>query len=419
MPTIAARSTSDFHERVRSLQRRISALTGLRDLVRLPAAVDLTSSQWSALQAALSGRTRQLRCQLTRVVAMQDATAGTESQINQLLGQMELDLNRAYEIYDTYLDVLSQRLVPGLGPLLAGCDVLAADVMKRPDPLLQMVEAPLVYCDRGFGASMLRAEVEFPDGTLNPMPLIQIPYARLQEKCNLTSILHEAGHEISHRLQLARILGNAVYESLTERGCPESVCQLYQRWCHELVPDFIGFCASGLAAAATVRDILTLPDRQVFRLDWFDPHPPPFIRVLVSIECCRQEWGRGMWDDWEVQWLRWYPLQSVSDDQAEMLKLCLDAVSAVVRTLRTTRIAALQKHTIAQLFDMDKVHPIRLRQIAQAQLQGKAAWETPCVQLGVFYVAQQLAPRSSDSIATATHRWLSQLSVNRKNTLNY
>lgn len=64
-----------------------------------------------------------------------------------------------------------------------------------------------------------------------------------------------------------------------------------------------GFCNCGAAQASSVMEILTLPGRRVYRVSATDPHPPPFLRVLIAFEWCRHEWGRGDWDDWEREWI--------------------------------------------------------------------------------------------------------------------
>ena len=76
--------------------------------------------------------------------------------LNALLGDLELDLSTSFGFFDTYMDVLTQRHAPKLGRLLAGCDALAWEGIRRDHPAWQIVERPLVYCDRGFGASTLR-----------------------------------------------------------------------------------------------------------------------------------------------------------------------------------------------------------------------------------------------------------------------
>ena len=59
---------------------------------------------------------------------------GSRRQLNNSLGQMELNMSKAYAFFDTYMDVLTQRHTPELGALLAGCDVLAWDAMRKEHP---------------------------------------------------------------------------------------------------------------------------------------------------------------------------------------------------------------------------------------------------------------------------------------------
>ena len=59
---------------------------------------------------------------------------GSRRQLNNSLGQMELNMSKAYAFFDTYMDVLTQRHTPELGALLAGCDVLAWDAMRKSTP---------------------------------------------------------------------------------------------------------------------------------------------------------------------------------------------------------------------------------------------------------------------------------------------
>jgi hypothetical protein len=59
---------------------------------------------------------------------------GSRRQLNNSLGQMELNMSKAYAFFDTYMDVLTQRHTPELGALLAGCDVLHGMPCARSTP---------------------------------------------------------------------------------------------------------------------------------------------------------------------------------------------------------------------------------------------------------------------------------------------
>jgi hypothetical protein len=333
--------------------------------------------------------------------------------LNGVLGEIELDLSRSFIFFDTYMDVLSQRHLNALGPVLAGCDVLAWAAIKRNHPALRIVEPPLVFCDRGFGASIIRESVTLPDGTANPVPLIQIPYSRLREKCNLTSILHEAGHQALVRLGLVKTLAVAFRQALARFG--QSIRELFALWSSEIGPDFWTFCASGLAAAAGIREVLALPASHVFRVSWTDPHPPPYLRVLLAFECCRQQWGRGPWDHWESEWKSLYSLPGTSTEVRKLLEEGLQCVPVLVRTLLTTRFGALNGRTIPQLFDLAALVPATLNAAAATARSGvlRLAGLAPGVQLAVFRVVREQGIYPERALDRVMTDWLIKLGTRR------
>jgi hypothetical protein len=322
-----------------------------------------------------------------------------------------LETSSAFVFFDTYVDVLTQRHTPELGPMLAGCDVLAWDAMKRNHPALSLVEPPLVYCDRGFGAAIIREQIPFPDGSPNPMPLIQIPYSRLREKVLLTSILHEAGHQALALLGLVDVLPRVLRAALARRGAPENVRDLYALWSSEIGPDFWTFCLAGPAAATGVRDLLALPPAHVLRISWTDPHPPPYIRVLLAFELCRQQWGRGPWDELEREWMVLYPLSRLAPATRAMLEAAVKQVPAVSRALLTTRFHALGGNTLTSLFDLNVLEPASLRMRAKTGRPGVGI--PPGAQLAAFRAMRDDNVLDEDALDRQMTKWLVELGSNR------
>ena len=275
-----------------------------------------------------------------------------------------MDLAKGFAFFDTYMDVLTQRRSSKLGATLGGCDVLADDAMRRKHPALQSLEPPLVYCDRGFGAAIVRESVPFPDGSPNPMPLIRIPYSRLREKANLTSILHEAGHQALTRLGLVQRLGEALRGALARVSAPRAVGNLYALWSFEIGPDFWGFGLSGVAEAASVRDLFALPPGPALRVSFTDPHPPPYLRTLLTFDWCRRAWGRGPWDAWEREWRELYPLDRVPPATRRVLIDARRVVPVVGEALFNTRFTELGGRTLVDLFDLESVSPANVRRLA-------------------------------------------------------
>jgi hypothetical protein len=395
-------------ERVGSLRWRIGGLGQLRQLLPLKPHIVL-ARQWDVIEQQADKTRKRLLDRVERVTrTLPGADVAVAQKAADALGSIEMELTYAYSFFDTFMDVLSQRLSPALGEVLAGCDRIAAEALKRDHVALRAVEPPIVYCDRGLGASVLREGIKFPDGTLNPLPLVQIPYARLQEKYNLTSAIHEVGHQALVLLKLSGPLSRALSETAKHVGAEPAVAELYGLWASELGPDFWAFCASGAAQTATIRDILSLAQAQVVTLSTHDPHPPPLIRVLISCAWCRELWGRGPWDAWERSWRDLYPLRDSPKAAMALLEQALRHVPQVAKAFLTTKFAALERRRIVDLFDMAAIEPTAQRMLAKRTTPLNDALPL-AAQLGVFRWQREEGV-SEDKIDAQMTDWLVRLS---------
>jgi hypothetical protein len=408
-----------LQQRAEALHFRIRGLTTLRRLVDLPAGLDVTPRQWAILEPQLSAAAAQLTSRLktaTNQLLPRVHNAGARVRLNAALGRIELDLAKGFAFFDTYMDVLTQRRATELGAVLGGCDVLAYDAMRRPHPSLDAIEPPLVYCDRGFGAAIVRESVPFPDGSPNPMPLIQIPYSRLREKSNLTSILHEAGHQSLTRLGLVRKLGVAIRDALTTASAPGGIRDLYALWSFEIGPDFWGFGLSGMAEAASVRDLFAMPPGPALRVSFTDPHPPPYLRTLLTFDWCRRAWGRGPWDEWEREWIELYPLGHLPPGTRRLILDARRYATVVGAALFEAKFPELNGRALVDLFDLDKVSPANVRRLAGAIRSGVLDLRglSPCAQLAVFSAVRDSRIVSDEYLDRIMTEWLRRLSAQRR-----
>lgn len=409
---------NSFKRRTASLRMRIEDLSSLRKTVALPAEHDITERQWFVVESELKAveirLTRRLK-RVTREYLPQLNNKRSARILNALLGEIELEMAKAFTVFDTYMDVLTQRLTPELGYLLAGCDVLALDAIKKDHPALEIVESPIVYCDRGFGASTLREGVKFPGRGYNPTPLIQIPYSRLKEKCNLTSIFHEVGHEALVRLKLNTEFPKALTAAMRKAKAPSALSDLFALWCSEIGPDFWTFCSCGMAQAATIREIIALPPKQVFRIIWSDPHPPPYLRALISFNWCRQVWGNGIWDDWENEWLEIYPLNEAPLEMRELIYKARKFVPIVGSVLLKTKFPTLGGKTLPELFNLSAVAPLELKRILKNSEKGKLNLKglSPSTQLAVFRLIKEEG-KPEETLDKTMTEWLLKLGKSKK-----
>ena len=407
-----------FQKRYESAGRRIKIISSLRKLINLSDEDDITDGQWSAIESQLFSSQKQLMYRLKSAgkhfFPLLDKPEAA-LQLNSVLGKLDLDLSIAIIFFDTYLDVLSQRKIPRLGRILAGCDIIAWDALNKDHPALSIIEAPIVFCDRGFGASIIREGASFPGNIKNPLPLLQIPYSRLSSKHELTSIIHEAGHEAMTRLDLVRLLPSVIRSGLTALDVPNNIAELFGLWSSEIGPDFWTFCSSGIAQTSTIKEILSLPPSNVFQVSWLDPHPPAYLRVLLSFEWCRQQWGRGEWDDWEKEWDMLYPLDSASKGMRKILKVGKRCLPAVSKILFNTRYKVLNGRRLPDLFDMTKLDPTNIKKIVESMDSGKLDLSkiSPCVQLSVFRMMRDRKKFSEDFIDRIMTDWLIKLGKSR------
>jgi hypothetical protein len=367
--------------------------------------------QLAAASARLSSRVRRA----TDALLPRAGEPRAARRLVAALGQIELDMATAFTFFDTYMDVLTQRASPELGTVLGGCDMLALEAMRRDHPALAILEPPLVYCNRGIGAAIARESVPFPDGTPNPMPLIQIPYARLKEKHNLTSILHEAGHQALHRLQLVAALPRLLGAALDRAGAPETIKQLYGLWAFEIGPDFWAFGLSGVAEAAAVRELFALPSGHALRISFTDPHPPPYLRALLCFDWCRRAWGQGVWDEWERDWLQMYPLERAPGETRRLLVQARRFIPVVGRALFEGRFRLLGNRRLLDLLDLAVVAPANLQRIAAGHagvldLGGLSA----CAQLAAFRMVREWHDIPEDRLDRMMTAWLVRIGAGRR-----
>lgn len=405
---------NQYRNRIDSLINKIKVLSSLRKIVALPPELDISERQWSVLESNLfATQARLLQQLMTKSQEYLKTISEPESEIafNSLLGKIEIDLSRALTFFDTFMDILTQRNTAELGAFLAGCDVLAWDALKKDHPALDIVDPPLVFCDRGFGASILREGVPLPNGGRNPMPTIQIPYSKLREKYNLTSIIHETGHEAMVRLGLVTSIPKELKSALLNAGAPKTIQDLFAIWSSEIGPDFWTFCNCGIAQASSIKEILSLPPNQVLRVSFTDPHPPPYLRILLSFEWCRQMWGAGQCDEWEKEWLFLYPLDNVESNTRKILELGKKYLYVVAKTLINARFRTLYEKNIPSLFSVDSVAPWKIDSLIRKSESGilDLTGLSPCIQLCLFRTLRDTSRLSESVIDKMMSIWLIQL----------
>ena len=131
---------------------------------------------------------------------------------------------------------------------------------------------------------------------------------------------------------------------------------MFCNWASEIGPDFWTFCCCGTAHALTIKEILSLPSKYVFKVSKFDPHPPPFLRVLLAFEWCRQMWGNGKWDNWQREWIEFYPMHMAPERSWRIFEIGRDLLKIISKILFTAKFSSLNWKSIPSLFDFKSIY---------------------------------------------------------------
>ena len=271
---------------------------------------------------------------------------------------LRLNFHNALAQLDLFSEVITQRSENETGVLLAGLDVAAAEALLIPGDYFQ---APPVICQvhRGLGGAIRRARTRLPGGGDNPVSIIRIPRERMVGYGIASSLVHEVGHQGAALLGLVESL-RASLQRLRSRGDHRLGWTLWERWISEIVADFWSICKVGIGSTLGLIGLVSLPRRFVFRCSTDDPHPFPWIRVLLSCAIGQRMYPDPQWGQLAGVWQAMYP----TDDLAAGLVGAIEDLRATlpefVSLLVDHRPRSLRGRSLgAVLYSADR-HPDRL-----------------------------------------------------------
>ena len=401
--------------KIEALKARTDLLTGLHKVVPTDKQSTISAQQWYAINNQLNAVTNKIHQQITNYTnryLLHDTDKNVKSNLVNALGEIELELSQAYNFYDTYMDILTQRLSPVLGPLLKGCDIIAADGLKH-EYLTEVTRHPIVYCDRGFGASILREGVSISN-TKNPVAFIAIPYSRLAEKYNLISIYHEVGHQALNKLKLITPFQQMYALCAKNAGANELLQGMFSNWSKEIIPDFWAFGHTGMGHTSSMRDVLLVPHLMAMNISPYIQHPPSYLRFLISVEWCRYIWGRGIWDEWQDEWESFYPIKNLDTVNKELILKAKQILPKIAKATLTTRFKKINNKTICSLFDFENISPTNISKCKNQKHFNNQAIGT---QLAYYRIERDRKNSSIDQLNSIIHSWL--ININNQSNLNH
>jgi hypothetical protein len=269
---------------------------------------------------------------------------------------------RTATLVDFYGSAVNTRTNPHIAALLRACDEMAVRSMAQVlDPLGKTTPPVLTYLDiEGLGAAILKQGLRLWDGgTLSAVAAVKIAFHNLGRP---TALIHEAGHQFAHITGWNEELATALERGL--RGASSEVAEVWGSWASEIAADTFAFAYTGYAAVVGLCDVLSGDEATVFQPRPGDPHPTPYVRVLLGTEMCTRFYGAGPWDDLASAWARSYPLENAAGYGTEdLLRRSLPMLPTVVELCLRTPMRAFGGKSLISLVDPGRVKPEALAQL--------------------------------------------------------
>jgi hypothetical protein len=274
---------------------------------------------------------------------------------------VRLGFNTALGQMDLFSEVITQRSEHQIGVWLSGLDVAAAEALLVPGHLY---EAPPVICHlhRGLGGAIRRARTRLPGGGDNPVSIIRIPRERMIGYGIASSLVHEVGHQGAALLGLVESLRPELRRRQT-RGAHRDPWVLWENWISEIIADFWSIAKVGVASTLGLVGLVSMPRSFVFRIMPDDPHPFPWIRVLLSCSIGERLYPagpRGQWRRLASVWQALYPASGLHPYLVQTMDGLGQTMPEFVSLLASHRPAALRGRSLAELLAQPDRSPSRL-----------------------------------------------------------
>lgn len=275
---------------------------------------------------------------------------------------LRLRFNAVLTQLDIYADALTQRSEHQTGIWLAGLDALADNALKVSGNLFK---APIIICylDRGAGAAIRRASTRLPGGGDNPAAIIRIPRERMIGSGIASSLVHEVGHQGIALLGLIESMRHELQNLQKIDNDHRLAWQLWDRWISEILADFWSISHIGIGSTLGLMGVVSLPKAFVFRININDPHPFPWIRVMLSCAIGHALYPDSQWKMLESIWQQMYPTVHLGEDEKDKIRILMDTRSALASMLKKHRSKSLKGRTLAERLSTNDRKPDRLRSI--------------------------------------------------------
>jgi hypothetical protein len=326
-------------------------------------------------QAAIETHMLQARQKLRRVITRFEGQLQNVPQVptnvrwaQHRLSMVKLQFQSVLARFEIFGEVLSQRAQHDTGLWLAGLDVAALSALHLP---YQPLPVPPVVCyvDRSHGGAIRRAQTPLPGGGSNPVAIVRMPRERMVGTGIAASLFHEVGHQAAAVLGLVTSLRDALHtpiRELAERDAQQAwAWRCWQSWVSEWVADLWAVAQAGVTASVGLIGVVSLPSVFVYRYSQSDPHPAPWIRVMLSLALGEALYPDPQWESLRQAWAQLYPRSDMNLRQQRYYSALEQSLGPFVSWLLALRLPALQDLPLGQALRWEARSPAALRQLGQ------------------------------------------------------
>ncbi|HEX9374698.1 MAG TPA: hypothetical protein VGB19_00425 [Actinomycetota bacterium] len=319
---------------------------------------------------------------------------------------LRLRFNTALTQFDLFAEALTQRSEQEIGVWLSGLDVAAQDALELRGGFIEPPPA-VCYLHRGLGGAIRRARTRLPGGGEAPVAVVRIPRERMIGFGVASSLCHECGHQAAALLNLVESLRPALQEQRRVRPPAEArAWGMWERTISEIVADTWALGKVGISSTLGLIGIVSLPRAFVFRVNVDDPHPFPWIRVLLSCalgNALYPQGPHGQWAELAATWRRFYPTAGLDEKRQQVVTELQATMGAFVSFLLGHRPASLRGMALGDAIRMPDRTPERLieaydRWTVQPELMRAAPPTLVFAVLGRARAKGRLSPEREDRL---------------------
>lgn len=276
---------------------------------------------------------------------------------------IRLQFNVVLSQFDLFTEVVTQRSEHSTGIWLCGLDLLAQDALQVAAPAEQDTRL-VVYLARGAGAAIRRANTRMPGGRPNPVGIIRLPRERMIGSGIASSLIHEVGHQGAAQLDLVRSLRTELDRRAAR--APDAAWNVWSLWISEIVADLWSVGTVGITSTVGLLAVVSLPRYFVFRPGGNDPHPMPYLRVLISAALGDALYPHPQWKELAAIWRAMYPISGLPAAQLAWIRKCESHIAEFVNMMLQHRSPRTQNRELRALWPVAERQPDQLLRLYRA-----------------------------------------------------